>query len=63
MPKAFLPSFAQKYDADTGKDLATEIREYFIPDFSAWKQDEDAYKGSFARLLRDLRVESGAPDH
>ena len=25
-------------DADSGKDLATELREYFIPDFSPWKE-------------------------
>jgi hypothetical protein len=25
------------FDADTGKDSAREIREYFIPDFSNWR--------------------------
>jgi TIR domain/Pentapeptide repeats (8 copies) len=25
------------FDADAGKDIAVEIREYFIPDFSNWK--------------------------
>jgi hypothetical protein len=49
------------FDADTGKDLATEIREYFIPDFSTWKQDHDAYQRAFDRLLRDLRAEGAAP--
>ena len=49
------------FDADTGKDLATEIREYFIPDFSDWKQDHDAYQKAFERLLRDLRQEGAAP--
>ena len=29
-------------DADTGRDMAREIREYFIPDFSNWK-DHDAF--------------------
>ena len=28
------------FDADTGKDSAREIREYFIPDFSRWKEHE-----------------------
>ena len=42
------------FDADTGKDLAVEIREYFIPDFSNWK-DHDSYKEAFDRLLRDLK--------
>jgi hypothetical protein len=49
------------FDADTGKDLATEIREYFIPDFSPWKQDHHAYQRSFDHLLRDLRAEGAAP--
>jgi TIR domain/Pentapeptide repeats (8 copies) len=42
------------FDADTGKDSAREIREYFIPDFSDWK-DRDAYRTAFQRLLRDLK--------
>ena len=44
------------FDADTGKDLAFELREYFIPDFSSWK-DHDAFEPAFARLLKDLRAE------
>ena len=43
------------FDADTGKDSAREIREYFIPDFSNWK-DHDSYKLAFDRLLRDLKA-------
>jgi len=43
------------FDADCGKDLWVEIREYFIPDFSNWK-DHDAFESGFARLLRDLRA-------
>jgi uncharacterized protein YjbI with pentapeptide repeats len=46
----------QCFDADTGKDSARELREYFIPDFSDWK-NHDSYKNEFARLLRDLRAE------
>jgi uncharacterized protein YjbI with pentapeptide repeats len=46
------------FDADTGKDLAREIREYFIPDFSNWK-DHDSYRLAFDRLLDDLH---GKPD-
>jgi hypothetical protein len=42
------------FDADTGKDSAREIREYFIPDFSNWKH-YDAYQAAFQRLLRDLK--------
>jgi len=44
------------FDADTGKDSAREIREYFIPDFSNWK-DHDSYQQAFQRLLKDLRAE------
>ena len=48
------------FDADTGKDSAREIREYFIPDFSNWKTDHDAYTKAFERLLKDLRAEKAA---
>ncbi len=44
------------FDADTGKDSAREIREYFIPDFSNWKTDHDAYQKAFNRLLKDLQA-------
>ena len=44
------------FDADAGKDLAREIREYFIPDFSDW-QSYDRYQKAFDRLLRDLKPE------
>jgi TIR domain/CHAT domain len=46
----------ERFDADSGKDLGVEIREYFIPDFSKWK-DQDAFETAFARLLRDLKAE------
>jgi TIR domain/Pentapeptide repeats (8 copies) len=49
------------FDADTAKDLATEIREYFIPDFSTWDRDHTAYQKALERLLRDLRTEGAAP--
>lgn len=42
------------FDADTGKDSAREIREYFIPDFSNWK-NHDAYKEALNRLITDLK--------
>ena len=45
------------FDADTGKDLAVEVREYFIPDFSNWK-NHDAFESAFARLKKDLEAES-----
>jgi hypothetical protein len=43
------------FDADTGIDSAREIREYFIPDFSNWK-DHDSYSRAFERLVRDLKA-------
>lgn len=43
------------FDADTGKDLAVEVREYFIPDFSNWK-DHDSFEVAFEKLLRDLKA-------
>jgi hypothetical protein len=46
----------EAFDADIGKDMARELREYFIPDFSNWK-DHDSYQRSFERLLRDLKAE------
>lgn len=42
------------FDGDTRKDTAREIREYFIPDFSNWK-DQNSYEPAFERLLRDLK--------
>jgi hypothetical protein len=51
----------QCFDADIGKDLATEIREYFIPDFSNWK-DHDAFEAAFARLLEDLKRDVAPAD-
>lgn len=48
------------FDADTGKDLAVEVREYFIPDFSNWK-NHDTFETAFARLLKDLKTEETKP--
>lgn len=45
------------FDADTGIDSAREIQEYFIPDFSNWR-DHDSYGKAFERLLRDLKAGS-----
>jgi TIR domain/Pentapeptide repeats (8 copies) len=43
------------FDSDTGKDSAREIREYFIPDFSDWK-NHDSYQKAFQRLMKDLKA-------
>lgn len=46
----------QLFDADEGRDLAEEIRSYYIPDFSNWQSDLE-YNSEFNKLLRDLRAE------
>jgi hypothetical protein len=38
-----------------GKDSAREIRDYFIPDFSNWK-DYESYQKAFQRLVGDLKA-------
>ncbi len=45
------------FDDDTGKDLAWEVRAYFIPDdFTHW-EDDAAFAAAFERLLANLRQE------
>ncbi|WP_395741171.1 toll/interleukin-1 receptor domain-containing protein [Prosthecobacter sp.] len=44
------------FDADSGQDLASEVRLYFIPDFSRWKE-QHAFESGYARLLKDLRAD------
>jgi hypothetical protein len=44
------------FDADTGIDSAREIREYFVPDFSNWK-DHDSYQQVFEKLVKDLQAD------
>ena len=48
----------ESFDADAGKDSAREIREYYVPDFSNWK-DHDAYTAVFERLVNDLKAQPG----
>lgn len=46
------------FDADEGKDIAKEIREYYIPpDFSDWK-NHDSYSKGLKKLLKGLKTES-----
>lgn len=42
------------FDGDVGRDMAREVREYYIPDFSNWK-DHDEFERAFAKLMSDLR--------
>lgn len=41
------------FDSDSGRDLAREVRAYFIPDFSDW-QDDAAFEAAVTALVRDL---------
>ena len=43
------------FDADSGKDPGTGLREYFIPDLPHGKEHEQ-FVPAFARLLNDLRA-------
>jgi hypothetical protein len=42
-------------DADGEKDLAEEVREYHIPDFTKW-EDHKSFEAAFARLIKDLEA-------
>lgn len=54
------PNDWECFDADTGKDSAREIREYFAPDFSNWK-NHDSYQEAFKRLISDLKASDSKP--
>ncbi len=47
------------FDADRGKDSAREIREYFIPDFSRWKE-HDSYQAALEGLVKGLKAAGSA---
>jgi hypothetical protein len=47
------------FDADTGRDMAREVREYFIPDLSGWADDE-VFEREVGRLTKALMVEEPA---
>jgi hypothetical protein len=47
-------------DPETGQDLAVEVREYYIPDFTNWK-DHNSFEHAFARLLKDLQATEAPP--
>jgi uncharacterized protein YjbI with pentapeptide repeats len=48
------------FDADAGTDTGREVREYFIPDFSEWR-DESKYRPAFERLVKALRTVDPTP--
>jgi hypothetical protein len=42
------------FDSNSGRDIAEEVREYFIPDFSDWTKPTK-FEKEFSKLCRDLR--------
>ena len=50
----------ESFYADEGIDLAEEIREYYIPDFSDWK-NHDSYVKALKKLLDGLKAENPRP--
>ena len=44
----------EQFNADLGEDTAQEIREYFLPDFSEWK-NHDAYQQAFEKVVAALK--------
>ena len=47
----------ENFDSDFGKDLAKEIREFYLLNFENWK-DDDEYQKNFEKLLESLRIEA-----
>ena len=45
------------FDADRGIGSARKVREYFIPDFSTWREG-DSYQRAFQRLIEDLKQQT-----
>lgn len=45
------------FDSDFGKDLAKDIREYYLLNFENWK-DHDEYKKNFDKLVESLKIEA-----
>ena len=44
----------------TPEKISRAIREYFIPDFSNWK-NHDSYQEAFGRLISDLKASDSKP--
>lgn len=50
----------KQFNADLGEDTAREIREYFLPNFSDWKSNHDAYHRSLQKIVVALKSPDGA---
>jgi hypothetical protein len=55
------PEQWESFYADLAEDVAEEIREYFIPDFTKW-EDHKSFEAAFARLIRDLKATAAADE-
>jgi hypothetical protein len=44
----------EQFNVDLGEDTASEVREYFIPDFSDWKVNHDSYQRAFEKVVAAL---------
>jgi hypothetical protein len=51
----------QCFDSDSGEDLANKIRDFYIPDFSHWRDDPASFDREFDKLLRDLKQSAEEP--
>jgi hypothetical protein len=40
--------------------MAVEVREYYVPDFTTWK-DRDRFEAEYKKLLRDLEASAEKP--
>jgi hypothetical protein len=47
------------FDADSGKDLAVEIREYLIPDMSDWRNTK-SFEAKLKKIIQGLQAEKAA---
>lgn len=45
------------FDSDSGRDLARYVRDFYVPDFSGWR-NEDAFLTAVEHLCRDLRSDT-----
>jgi CheY-like chemotaxis protein len=45
----------ESFNSDLGKDMAAELRQYYIPDFSNWR-DADGFEVAFAKLLEGMEA-------
>lgn len=60
VPFRDIEGWAPEFNADLVEDIAQEIRKYFIPDFSQWK-NHDTYTKALNQLLKALKAADAQP--